>query len=534
MSKIYYRAEDGTYKPLPMIGGGSSILLEQIQSKVESVGERTEGTNTELSEVWAAISALQRMALEYPVLKDGATCFKTDTTGIYSTDITEIHFVDSYSPTGSEDASFNLDEGNTGSIKGYRTGTKIVVCGNGSGKIRLNPNSANLFGLCWALAELTGLEMLDASNVTNLSGAFAQCRSLREVDLSTWKIPNLTMMRGMFNSCFNLKRVVMPQYGIPANVNTLSAFAEDYSLKEVDFGRGLTSISELTFHRCHGLESVIGLGNVETVGKFAFVYAPSVKTDLNPKRIKTLGASAFRLSGVEDHADFSSVASVGLNATRSARWDADELAEIQAVKLPDTHIDVPNPDSIDLYPDIVYGYDDEGNELPISTTGCAAMTLYHIWNVKHAGTDKEYANFREWWESEINPTESPWVYDKNWHIYDIVDKLGWSRQEQITEIDASTKERIAQLLTAGEPVMVAMISSRPEGTTHTVAVIGSDSKTDKFEVLDSCNYEMPDATPWVSWLSFEDMFTRALQDDNNADGKADPPEFIYLINYNPQ
>lgn len=530
MAVMYYRNENGEYVPMS-VGGSSGNYASKTD--VEGLESQVGATSTELSEIWAAISALQNKALEYPVLKSGRVCFKPATTGFSPTDITDIHFVDSYTPTGKEDATFNLDEGNTGSIKGYRTGTTIVVCGNGSGKIRLNPDSFSLFGMCWNLTELTGLDMLDASNVFDLSGAFAQCRSLLEVDLSSWKVPNLTHMTNMFYKSPNLERVVMPQYGIPDGVSTVSAFAEDYSLKEVDFGRGLTSISELTFHRCHGLESATGLNNVESVGKFAFVYTPNVKTDLNPKKIKTLGASALRLSGAENYANFSSVESVGLNATRRARWDADKLAEIQAVKLPDTHIDIPNPDSIDLYPNIVYGYDDEGNKLYIDTTGCAAMTLYHIWNAKYAGTDEEYANFREWWENKIDTPESPWVFDKDWHILDMIIKLGWSREEQITEINASTKERIAHLLSAGNPVMVAMISSRPDGTTHSVAIIGSDSKTDKFEVLDSCNYEMPNATPWVSWLSFEDMFTQASQDDNNEDGKDDPKEFVYIISYIP-
>lgn len=537
MSIQYHRQPDGSYKRMS-VGGGSSKTLEQIRSAVVSVGERAEGANAELSEVWAAISALQNMTLEYPVLMaSGNLSFISQVWPAMPNDkLTSIRFVDSYAPTGAEDASAPMGADGTGSVTGYHIGSTLIISGNGSGRIRLHANCRNLFGGIVNLQSIEGLELLDASNVTSLNGAFANCRSIQEVDLSSWKVPKLTQMNGMFNLCQHLEWVKMPRYGIPAGVSTISAFAECHKLKEVDFGRGATVLSKQTFHRCLNLESVTGLSGAEEIGDFAFVYTPKVRTDLVPSKIHTLGASALRLSGMEDQKSFSAVPNVGQSATRQARWDADQLKAIRAVQLPDVHIDVPNPDSISRYPDIAYigaEYTEDGQVGMIYRYGCAAMTLYHIYQAYHAPLDDDmlYPNFEDFWYDAID-VERNWStkgYDWNNHIYKMVEALGWRKSGQIEVVDASAKAKIGELLSAGKVVFVNMVSSRPDGTTHAVAVIGSDSATDKLEVLDSCNYDSASVHPWVSWMSFEDMFTQESV-DVNPEGKPGK-ELVYLIEF---
>ena len=53
--------------------------------------------------------------------------------------ITKIQIVDSYTPTGAETESWDASAAQDGSVMAYRTGTEVVVAGNGSGKVFCKP-----------------------------------------------------------------------------------------------------------------------------------------------------------------------------------------------------------------------------------------------------------------------------------------------------------------------------------------------------------------------------------------------------------
>ena len=142
-----------------------------------------------------------------------------------------IEFVDSYTPTGSELESWNVDVDDTGSIKAYivapgyvlndllasgvvdntdENEVKVIIAGNGSGGIFANEDSSCMFGH-WCekgsmdehtnlrnLTKIEGLSILDTSNVTDMSFMFAESYVIT-LDLSSFDTSNVTNMRGMFN-----------------------------------------------------------------------------------------------------------------------------------------------------------------------------------------------------------------------------------------------------------------------------------------------------------------------------------------------
>ncbi len=65
----------------------------------------------------------------------------------------------------------------------------------------------SVFSLCSNLADLTGVENWNVSNVTQLTSAFEGCRGLTELDLSGWDTSQVTVMPHMFSGCEGLVKL---------------------------------------------------------------------------------------------------------------------------------------------------------------------------------------------------------------------------------------------------------------------------------------------------------------------------------------
>jgi len=139
--------------------------------------------------------------MAYPILAPNSTWYKS--TQSRST-ITEINIVDFYSG-GTADETWNADADNSGSIKCYRTGTVLTIAGNGSGKIAMNADSLRMFShssdMFTSLTTLSGLALLDASNVTTLERAFDRCTKVTALDISGWDVSKVESMDRTFQCC---------------------------------------------------------------------------------------------------------------------------------------------------------------------------------------------------------------------------------------------------------------------------------------------------------------------------------------------
>lgn len=115
--------------------------------------------------------------------------------------ITAIEIKDSYTPTGTVTEQWNADVDNSGSIKAYVEGTKLTIAGNGAGKIMANADSRNAFTNFSAATSISGLNLLDTSNVTDMSSMFSDCTALTSLNLSGWDTSKVTYMSRMFYNC---------------------------------------------------------------------------------------------------------------------------------------------------------------------------------------------------------------------------------------------------------------------------------------------------------------------------------------------
>ena len=139
--------------------------------------------------------------------------------------ITKITLMDSYTPTGSEEEHWNADVNDSGDITCYKTGTEIIMAGNGAGKIRANTDSSYMFAfMAGSYSKLTAIEnlrLLDTSNVTNMYGMFSGCSGLTSLDVSNFNTSKVTDMRNVFNSCSRLTNLDLSNFDT-SNVTEMS------------------------------------------------------------------------------------------------------------------------------------------------------------------------------------------------------------------------------------------------------------------------------------------------------------------------
>lgn len=498
MSVLKVKDRDtGEWVAAGTVHGGECEAAQQVSDK----------TGSEMTQLWAEFAGLRSTVKDWPVLAERSYWLRYGSTGMRLplADVTEVHFVSDYEPTGQEDESWNADAGREGTIKGYRTGTVVTISAEGSEKIRMNSYATGMFANMEKLTTVTGWELLDGTNVETTHGAFARDYALTSVDLSGVQMPNWSGGNGMFNYCEALQTVKLPRYGIPKLTAVESMFDGCTNLKEADLGRGLTLVGKKMFYKCLNLQQIQGLETVSAIGDRAFVYTPALAAvDLRDRNVKTIGESACRMTGMEDSVALTSAPDVGQMATRSKRWDADARKAIRQREFPSVYIPVPNTENQDNYPDIQFG-SYEGEPVSVAEGGCTALTLYHAWNAVHAGTDKEYDSFRAWWNATIGATDyaAGNVMDSN-TVPKMLEILGWESDGNIPVEGAEQLDILLERLEQGLPTYASIQSANNVGGTHSVLIIGADAARKKLAVLDS---HVVGTEGVVSWLSFEDIFT---------------------------
>lgn len=474
---------------------------------------------------------------DYPTLKEtgtwrGVTDFTT---------LTEIRFVENYTPTGPADS---WDAGVVaGSITAYREGDVLTVSANGKRKIRLSANAAGTFVGSYKLKKILGLDMLDASEVTSLGGMFVNCYELTDVDMSMWHCGKVTKAGGMFQYCYELRSVKMP-HGLNSDTVTVTAsmFEECFKLVEVNMANGPTFVGDRMFAKCVNLERVTGLNAVTTIGARAFVYCSKLKDiDLDPAILTSIGESAFRLSSVEDCInldDLNTACVVADYATRTKRWRNNAvLTAIRTKDIPTVFLSVPHADSQLKYTDVKFAYKDgpwdedtDPEDVSIARGGCSALSLYHEWQCIHKGTELEKANFLDYWKDFEGDKFADINTDENMpdHFPPQAAMLGWGHEETYITSDEQY-DVIIDRLNKHLPTCVIMHSTNIDGY-HAVVIIGADTLTRKLAVLDSA---VTAEGAVLTWVKFEDIFTDAADGDRlvvHTFGEGfegyEPPEYV--------
>ena len=191
-----------------------------------------------------------------PTLAAKQTWYK-GTTAIST--ITSIAMLDSYTPTGSETESWPADANDDGSIMCYVNGTDLVIAGNGGGKIMANEDSARLFYQFKKVSSISGMELLDTSNVIRMNEMFYLCSSLTTLDLSNFDTSNVTSMFGMFGCTRGLTYLNISSFNTSNVTDMRWMFLKVASIVELDLSHfdtsNVTNMAEM-FRECYNCASI--------------------------------------------------------------------------------------------------------------------------------------------------------------------------------------------------------------------------------------------------------------------------------------
>lgn len=209
----------------------------------------------------AEVEALvQQSPIEAPVMAASVSWYDEAAAGSTQDTITRVAFVPSYAVTGDEDAAWACDDGGSGDIMAYRTGTEVTIAPTtGAKRIRLNADSTNMFasrgsaalGNFAALTAIDGSDMLVAKAGTD---ATRMCRGTKIT--SPIHIPEgVTSVKNLFEGCTALATPPV----LPAGVTVMDSLCLNCAVMNAlpVIPDSVTRMS-YAFQECYGVTDVTG------------------------------------------------------------------------------------------------------------------------------------------------------------------------------------------------------------------------------------------------------------------------------------
>ena len=179
--------------------GNKSKIVDEWEFELTFINLETNQSINEGKSIEIKV-LLQKEEFLYPTLAPSNTWYSEIESSV--NDITNITVLDSYTPTGTESKTWDCSNESTGLVTCYldSTGKKITIVGNGTGNIYANEDSSNAFSFA-SIEQIEGLEILNTSNVTNMSRMFygTGTSTMFDIgDISNWDTSNVLDMSEMF------------------------------------------------------------------------------------------------------------------------------------------------------------------------------------------------------------------------------------------------------------------------------------------------------------------------------------------------
>ena len=209
-------------------------------------------------------SDFRKAVPDVPTLAAGSGWYKGTTA---KSTITEIELVDTYTATGNEAESWDASAAQDGSVMAYVNGTKLIIAGNGYGKVLANADSTSAFNAFTNVTSFTGLNKLDTSNVTNMQTMFNNLDNIQTLDLSSFNTSKVTNFYSIFGGNDKLTTLNLTGWDTSAAKNMGQMFYVCNALTTIN---GLSSFNTANvtdmsgmFHGCKAMTS-LDLSNFNT------------------------------------------------------------------------------------------------------------------------------------------------------------------------------------------------------------------------------------------------------------------------------
>ena len=138
---------------------------------------------------------------------DGTTLKTINGSNVSNYNINSISFVENYTPSGSENSTWDATSQNNNKIIGYIVDNKDIIIVY-KDKIYLSKNSPIKFSGYEKLSSLD-LSSFNTNKVTDMSNMFYGCSNLTELNLSNFDTSNVTDMNYMFCGCSKLNKIIL-------------------------------------------------------------------------------------------------------------------------------------------------------------------------------------------------------------------------------------------------------------------------------------------------------------------------------------
>ena len=234
------------------------------------------------------------------------TAYRSDT---YRNNIKTITLDDHINPPSGYIESWDVSEGNNGNVMAYITtngddSTMYDLYIQGNGHLYAPEDSSFLFSNIYNAEEFINLNILDTSNVTDMSYMFMGISGMDTLDLSSFDTSNVTDMSYMFSTIEDfppvLKRIIGIENFKTTNVTDISyMFSYQTYLEELDLsGWNTSNITDMsfTFNQCSRLRSLnINGWNTSNVTDMSnMFYACSKLESLNVTSFNTAQVTSMR------------------------------------------------------------------------------------------------------------------------------------------------------------------------------------------------------------------------------------------------
>lgn len=222
---------------------------------------------TEIPSGVAATYYAVKPVIPSPILASGTSWYKGsgDAARI---NVTSIKFQKEFddSDTRTPDQTWDASAAQDGSIIARSYGTEVVVSGNGADTIKMNPDSSEMFAINFfgeyeehALQNIINLDMLDASDVTNMYAIFANCNKVTSLDIANWDTSKVSNMGLMFYGCSSLTSLDVSKWDVSSVTKMPGMFSLCSSLNELDVSEwnvsNVTAFHQSGYYKNYGMFS---------------------------------------------------------------------------------------------------------------------------------------------------------------------------------------------------------------------------------------------------------------------------------------
>ena len=350
--------------------------------------------------------------------KENFTLPQTDFhTGTYASKITSIITKKDNIVPETATESWDISEAGDGSVMAYveddGTGNstyKLTI--GGKGGIIANENMVFYF-LGFAMTSID-LSSLDTSEVTNMSGMFAECISLTSLDLSKFDTSKVTNMSGMFLNFSSLTSLDVSTFDTSKVTDMLSMFDNCSSLTSLDvsnFDTSNVTNMDTMFNGCSSLIS-LDVSNFDTSKVTGMWYMFSECSSLT-----SLDVSNFDTSNVTNMSDMFNKCS-SLTSLNVSNFDTSKVTNMWNMfngcsSL--TSLDLSNFDTSNV------------TDMASMFDNCSSLTSLDLSNFDTSKVASMYSMFRSCYKLTQITVSNKWVIGSSTDVREMFSDCGTDR-----------------------------------------------------------------------------------------------------------